>query len=94
MAYKRKRNVCPCCGHEFTPEEAKAISLLQARQRGGSSTGLPAGWISTPKACKALFLSRGELMEKVRTGEVRAYRVFRQGPKRVIYGFRKADLGL
>lgn len=90
----RKRNVCPCCGHEFTPEEAKAISLLQARQRGGSRSSLPEGWVSPEKAARALGMSRPALLEKVRTGEVRAYRVFRQGPKRVIYGFRKADLGI
>lgn len=91
---KRKVNHCPCCGHVFTLDEAKAISDFFRRSLAGSRPKLPAGWISPKKAAGVLGISRPTLMEKVRTGEVCAYRVFRQGPKRVLYGFRMEDLGL
>lgn len=92
--YVKKINRCPHCGEALSFDEAKTISDFFRRSLAGSRPKLPPGWVSPEKAAKALFMSRARLMEKVRTGEVRAYRVFRQGPKRVLYGFRMEDLGL
>lgn len=89
----RKSNACPCCGHVFTDEEARAIGLLYARSKGGRKSPLPEGWVSPKKAAEALEMCREVLMRKVGTGEIRAYRVFRHG-KRTLYGFRKSDLGI
>ena len=88
-----KFNRCPHCGHLLTMRQAKRISDLYRRQLGGSRSPLPDGWVSTARVCDALNVCRATVMEKIRTGDIRAYRIFKFG-KRHMYGFKKEDLGI
>ena len=91
MLYKFNR--CPHCGKPLTMKQAKKISDLFRRQVGGSRSPLPEGWVSMKKVCDTLNVCRDTVMGMVNTGEITAYRIFKRG-KRIIYGFRKEDLGI
>lgn len=93
MARPRKVNACPCCGHVFTDAEAHAIGLFCARSRSGRRSPLPDGWVSPRKASEALGMCEQTLRDRMATGEIRAYRIFRRGKMNYV-GFRKRDLGI
>lgn len=54
---------------------------------------LPDGWVSTGEAAKALGIDRQSLLRGIAKGEVTAYREFVYRD-RIVYGFRKKDLGI
>lgn len=93
MPREKKVNACPCCGHVFTDAEAHAIGLFCARSRSGRRSPLPEGWVSPRKAAEALGMCEQTLRDRMATGEIRAYRIFRRGKMNYV-GFRKRDLGI